>query len=161
MRKALILGAVASLALSTVLALVRLGTKYPGGILPKVHAQEGCSLATLEGSYGFAADEFFTSGPVPASISAFTPVAAIGVDTFDGAGNLSGSITGSFGGLIFTSPLSGTYTVNADCTGSATVTETNGGFVIHFSFVIVDHGRQLRNLATDPGAVSFATAVKQ
>ncbi len=149
---------------ASAVGLVLLGTKHPSGIVPKVYAAEeekGCSLATLNGSYGFAGDGFITSGPVPASISAFTPVATVGVDTFDGAGHLSGSITVSFGGAIFSSPLSGTYTVNPDCTGSATVTETNSGFVIHLSFVIVDHRMQLRNLDTDSGTVSFATAVKQ
>ena len=159
MRKALILGAGVSLALLAVLALVRLGTKYPGGILPKVHAQNGCALETLKGSYGFAGDGFTTSGPVPANITAFTPVASIGVDTFDGAGNVSGFTTGSLGGFIGTSPISGTYKVAADCTGSATVT-TFGGLT-HFSFVIVDNGKQLRNLGTDSGTVSFATATKQ
>ena len=161
MRRPLISAAVVCLALSTLVVFVRLGMKHPGGIFPKVDAPEGCSVATLNGSSGFAGDGFSTRGPVPANISAFTPIAAIGVDTFDGAGHLSGSITVSSGGFIFSSPLSGTYTVNSDCTGSATVTETNGGFVIHLIFVIVDNGKQLRNFDTDPGTVSFATAVRQ
>ena len=161
MRRRLISAAVVCLALSTLVVFVRLGTKQPGGIFPKVYAQEGCSLATLNGSYGFAGDGFNTTGPVPANITAFTPIAAIGVDTFDGVGHLSGSISVSFGGFILSSPLSGTYAVNRDCTGSATVTETNNGTVLHLSFVVVDHGTQLRNLDTDTGTVSFATAVKQ
>jgi hypothetical protein len=161
MRRASISAAVVCLAISAVVAFIGLGTKHPAGLFPKAYAQNGCSVETLNASYGFAGDGFSTSGPVPANISAFTPVATIGVDTFDGAGHLSGSITVSFGGLIVSSPLSGTYTVNADCTGSATVTETNSGFVIHLIFVIVDHGMQLRNLDTDTGSVSFATAVRQ
>ncbi len=160
MRRVSVLAAMVCLALLAIAAFVPLGIRPASGILPEVRAQGGCNLGTLTGRYGFAGDGFSTSGPVPATISAFTPVAAVGVDAFDGAGNLSGFITASFGGSISTSTISGTYTVAADCTGSATANLSSGS-VIHFSFVIVDHGRQMRNLGTDSGAVSFATAVKQ
>lgn len=159
MRRALTLGVVLCLAVSTVLALVLLGTKHPGGILAKVYAQDGCSVRTLHGSYGGAADGLITTGPPPVSTSATIPIAVMAVETFDGAGNFSASNTTNLGGLVFTSPASGTYTVNADCTGSV-VSNLSNGEVIHFSFAIVDRGRQLLSVSTDPGVVSFATAIK-
>jgi hypothetical protein len=159
MRRASILRAVVCLAVSTVVALVLLGTKHPRGILAKVYAQDGCSLRTLHGSYGAAADGLVTTGPPPVNISATIPIAVMAVQTYDGAGNFSGSNTTNLGGLVFTSTASGTYTVNADCTGSAT-SNLSSGEVIHFSFVIVDHARQILSVGTDPGVVSFARAIK-
>ncbi len=46
-------------------------------VLPRVHAQEGCSVATLNGTYGF-----YRTGTVPAG-----PLAAVGIATYDGNGN--------------------------------------------------------------------------
>jgi len=46
-------------------------------VLPRVHAQEGCSVATFNGTYGF-----YRTGTVPAG-----PLAAVGIATYDGHGN--------------------------------------------------------------------------
>ncbi len=46
-------------------------------VLPRVHAQEGCSVATFNGTYGF-----YRTGTVPAG-----PLAAVGIATYDGNGN--------------------------------------------------------------------------
>ncbi len=159
MRRALVLAVVVCLAVSTVLSLTLLGTKHPGGILAKVYAHDGCSLRTLNGSYGAAADGLVATGPPPVRTSDTIPIAVMAVQTFDGAGNFSASNTTNLGGLVFTSTGSGTYTVNADCSGSV-VSNLSNGEVIHFSFVIVDHGRQLLSVSTDPGVVSFATATR-
>ena len=159
MRRALILGVVVYLAVSTVLALTLLGTKHPGGILAKAYAHEGCSLRTLNGSYGGAADGWITTGPPPVRTSETIPIVVMAVETFDGAGKFSASNTANLGGLVSTSTGSGTYTVNADCTGSV-IANLSDGEVIHFSFVMVDHGRQLLSVSTDPGVVSFSTATK-
>jgi hypothetical protein len=48
-------------------------------IVPRVHAQEGCSVATLQGAYGF-----YRTGTTPVG-----PLAAVGIATFDGQGNTS------------------------------------------------------------------------
>jgi hypothetical protein len=159
MRRALILGVVVCLAVSTVLALTLLGTKHPGGILGKVYAHEGCSLRTLNGSYGGTGTGWIATGPPPTLTSNTIPIAVVALQTFDGAGNFSSSNTTNLGGLVFTSTGSGTYTVNADCTGSVTSNMSNGE-VIHFSFVAVDNGRQLQNVSTDPGIVASSTATK-
>jgi len=160
MRRALILGVLVCLTVSTVLALSVLGTKHPGGILAKVYAHEGCSLGTLTGSYGTAADGLVNPTGQPfVSTSATIPIAIMAVQSFDGAGKFSQSNTSNVGGFVFTATGSGTYTVNADCSGSATANLSNGE-VIHISFVIVDDGRQILSVSADPGVISFARAIR-
>jgi hypothetical protein len=127
--------------LVAVAALIALRATFPGGTLPKVHAQEDtlqpCSVATLNGTYSLTFSGFFTRGPVPAAISNFTPIAGGGLVTFDGNGNLSASETVSVGGLISPVNVPGTYTVNSDCTGSF-ITTPNA----HLNLVIVRNGRR-------------------
>ena len=45
--------------------------------------------------------------------------------------------------------LGATYTVNPDCTGSIAV-DLGGGQTINFNFIIVDRGKELRSIQTDP-----------
>jgi hypothetical protein len=77
----------------------------------------GFSNANLIGGFGFAdSGETF----VPAGIK-FTEV---GVLTFDGVGSLRGTATMNNGGMICTAIVTGTYSINPDGSGSATVTHT-------------------------------------
>jgi hypothetical protein len=86
--------------------------------------------------------------------------AAVGVLTFDGAGNLP-SITFtdvSNGDASSTSvPDTGTYTVNSDCTG--TLTDVGGG--IHFNIVTVGGGAEVFAIETDEGFTATFDAKKQ
>jgi hypothetical protein len=87
------------------------------------------------------------------------PGANVGVVTFDGAGNLS--VTGTFvfessGGQRF-GPDTGTYTVNSDCTGTAT-DDTAG---IHFDIVTVDGGKEFLGIQTDIGTTATIDGKKQ
>jgi hypothetical protein len=154
--------ATAALAtLVAVAAMISLGATLPEGTLPKVHAQEvdleGCSAATLNGRYGLTFHGFSTNSAVlPAPISAFIPVAGGGVVTFDGNGNLSISETVSLGGQILPLTLSGSYTVNTDCTGS--ITTANG---VHLKTVIVRNGREILAVNTDPGRVAVDNFIKE
>ena len=146
--------------LVAVAALIALRATFPGGTLPKVHAQEEapqvCSDATLNGRYGMTFSGFSTNGAVPAPINAFIPVAGGGVVTFDGNGNFSVSETVSLGGQILSLNLPGTYTVNSDCTGSQT---TASG--VHLKTVIVRNGREILAVNADPGRVAVNNFVKQ
>lgn len=54
----------------------------------------------------------------------------------------------------------GTYTVNADCTGSATI-NIEGGGELHRDIVVIDNGREVRALSTDPGTVVTVNLKKQ
>src|SRR2546425_11483471 len=70
--------------------------------------EETCTLASLEGGWGFA-----LSGTLLA-----VPAAATGVLTVDEEGNFSGHDTLSANGTILSETFTGTVTVNPDCTTS-------------------------------------------
>ena len=106
------------------------------GIVATVHAQvpkdpEACSVATLNGPYGF-----FRTG-----ITSAGPLAAVGIATFDGKG---GRQTIRKNGItisdFFTDPaLSGPYEVDPDCAGRF----LNPDGTVFGHFVIVDGGKEL------------------
>src|SRR5438309_9382751 len=99
-------------------ALVVVATNWKHSVTA-VHAQGGCSNATLTGNYAFIYSGAFS--PSGRGKNTFGD-AAVGVLTLDGAGNLSLTYTDvSNGQVIRTSvPDTGNYTLNSDCTGSLT-----------------------------------------
>lgn len=147
-----ILALVAACLVATMAVWLHFTTKPFGATLPSVYAQSACGLGTLAGTYGFDGNGFVTAGTVP--------VAQVGVATANGAGNVSGSLTANVGGVVSTSTFSGTYTVEPNCTGSETTTQSDGT-VSHFTFVIVNGGREARFLQTDPDAVFVGRAILQ
>jgi len=80
-----------------------------------VHPQ--CSLQSVRGTYGV----FF----VVSSEQGQQTLSGVGVITADGKGHfVSGTETFNTGSQVCTTALSGTYTVNANCTGTTSVTFT-------------------------------------
>jgi len=119
---------------------------------------KGCSNATLRGSYGFTSTgtilpplfgqpSYSFDGPAG-------PFAEVGRQTFDGneEGKTEYAATISNNGettpgLLF----KGTYSVNQDCTGTMTLTQTLPfPATVTFNFVIDDHGSEIRALLTGP-----------
>jgi hypothetical protein len=105
---------------------------------------------SLNGSYGFQ----FSYSPFPAG--------SVGVAKFDGAGNVTVSVTAV--GAGFTSAQSftqtGTYSVNPDGTGTINLKNASGQAGPSFAFVITDGGSQLLLLRTDNNTgfdVSYGT----
>ena len=82
-------------------------------LLPTAHGQS-CSLARAAGQYGFS-----DSG----TIVNIGSRAATGLLVFDTAGNMSGVVTATLNGSVSETTASGTYTVNPDCSGSASFGE--------------------------------------
>jgi len=110
--------------------------------VPAKPAKRGCSNASLKGSYGLHA-----TGTTPAG----GPFAAVGLFSFDGVGNLVGTLfVRVTGGSTSVLPLTGTYTVSPDCTVSDTWNFSNGSSSQHES-VIVDNGRGYVILKTTAG----------
>jgi len=133
--------------------ILALSLVYSGGV-PSVHAEgnseDGCSAATLKGSYGFnTLTGFVRLNP---RSSRFIPDVAAGLVTLDGGGGFTGKATNVTNGDIapetppFAFALVGTYTLDSDCTGS--LTEINSG--THFNLVVVNNGKEIEALQTDP-----------
>lgn len=115
---------------------------------PSAHAEAACSDVTLHGSYAYSADGY---APPP-----FTPIAEAGTYVFDGSGHFSTVNTISVGGTIIPRTATGTYAVNVDCTGTATVT---GG--VSFNFAITRAAQSLRFVVSTPGVVVAGTMEKE
>src|SRR5579864_5088813 len=120
---------------------------------------DACSVASLKGSFGIqSTGSIVALGPIG-------PIAEAGTITFDGAGAVSSITTVSLGGQIIPNrtSLSGSYTVNADCTGDlAVILPVPGGTTTSTShFVIVDHGKEIRLVNTGTGRVIVGNARKQ
>ena len=147
------------LALAVSAALVFVATSWKHGVTA-VHAQSGCSVATLNGNYGFAFSGFQLQSQgvgkgSPAKIS--VPFYGEGLATFDGNGNFSTAFTFSQNSVPYVTSTvtnTGTYSVNADCTGLATATPGSGGDNV--AFVIVDGGKEaFATDISDPDTLNF------
>jgi hypothetical protein len=109
-------------------------------------ARPRCSQTTLRGTYLVAFDGVDISG------NAQVPFAAAELEVYDGNGNIEGVGSYNSNGTITTKePFSGTYTVNADCTGTATYA---GGE--QYDLFIAPDGSMFTWVQTDPpdGVVS-------
>ena len=137
---------------------IRFRTSFP--LLPLVAAgaclsgwaqgaqSPGCDASTLRGSYAIQ-----LTGIVSGVNPTITPVfgrAEIGIVTFDGAGNFTGKDTYNVAGVVARGTLTGTYTVNADCTGSLTVTAGESKAWQNADIVVFRGGRKIDIVQTDP-----------
>jgi hypothetical protein len=113
-----------------------------------------CSVATLSGTYIFTADGVAISGEDK------VPFALAGIEVYDGAGQVQGVLSSSTNGAIVRNvPFSGTYTVNANCTGTYTTTDSAGN-VVHVDQFIAPDGSELTFVQTDPGIVAAGSERK-
>jgi hypothetical protein len=103
-------------------------------------AESKCSEATLEGTYLFANDGVEIRG------NNQLPFAVAGREVCDGKGNVKGVASSNFNGEVFRNePFSGTYTVNADCTGTNTYTDGT-----HYDMFIAPDGSEFTVVQTHP-----------
>jgi hypothetical protein len=120
-------------------------------------SDEGCNASTIKGVYGFAlgglASPSFSGQPQ--QIGEFVPLAAAGTFSFDGHGTTSRSAQLSFGGAVFPVSDSGPYTVNSDCTASATYSDGT------WNMVIIGHGKEIKAMNTAPGTVVQGVLTRQ
>lgn len=87
-------------------------------------------------------------------------LASVGVATSDGAGNLTGSETMSFDGTVLKRKYTGTYTINADCTGSVTLQYADNS-VLHGDIVILNDAKEVNLVQTDSAFVFSGVLKKQ
>lgn len=120
----------------------------------------GCSNATLKGEYAFGVTAY-----TPAGLPNGPPQVVAGIRVYDGAGHFTqrdyiGDSLRTMGQTDFSTGETGTYTVNANCTGSdeldLNVPVPSGSTgVIKVMFVISDGGRHVHEVVSElipPGA---------
>lgn len=100
----------------------------------------GCSNASLRGGYGFHG--------MATIVPAGTPRGLLGVFTFNGNGYWSATLTLNDNGTVRRVTDSGSYSVNADCTG--TLSPVAGGTI---EIVVADRGREFYQMRTDPSSI--------
>jgi hypothetical protein len=100
-----------------------------------------CSEATLKGTYLFAADGVQIKG------DEHIPFSYAGYEVYDGQGKVKQVFTLNINGkkVIRNETLSGTYTVKADCTGTATYADGS-----RYDQFIAPDGSQLTFVQTHP-----------
>ena len=129
----------------------------------KLHARgQGCTNAILKGGYGAGTTGLInsSSNPNDVVITTFVPFAEAVHFIFDGAGNISGTSTADYGGSSFPVVFTGSYAVNSNCTGNMTIDAGVNG-IIHRDLVLVDGGKEVDFVDTDPGFVIAGSMKKQ
>jgi hypothetical protein len=115
-------------------------------------SQEPCSDRTLHGNYGSS-----SQGSILPAPGVSLPFVGVTLTHFDGRGDLSWVehtvVNGAPLSPGFTVRATGTYSVNHDCTGSATVNTPNSPVPLKLFFVIVRHGTQI-NAVLDTNAIA-------
>jgi len=118
-----------------------------------------CTNAGVQGSFGFETTGLFLAGAPATGWVAFIGELTLSVDA-SGARVISGHIAGAEDSTTFAEePVTGSYTVETDCRGRATI-KPEGLSEMHFSFVVVDCGKKLLAVETDPDTVVSGTLVK-
>ncbi|HMJ22856.1 MAG TPA: hypothetical protein VK513_13145 [Terriglobales bacterium] len=120
-----------------------------------------CSNRTLSGEYGCSVQGFLLNVPGLPPEATF---AGVTTSTFDGKGNLTGTEHVVVNGSPFNpgfSANSGTYSVNPDCTGTAIVNTPNSPVPLNLFFVIVDDGKEFRQVSNSDALLSVCKSVRR
>jgi len=103
-----------------------------------------CTNAGVKGSFSF-----LNTGTVIGTGG----IAFDGRLTFNGSTGVTGTETGSEAGTILTGvPLSGTYAIKSNCSGTGTLTP-QGGVATNFNFVVVSSGATILAIETDANTI--------
>jgi hypothetical protein len=123
-------------------------------------AVDQCSIASLKGGFGFAGTAWVpeqTQGWFARIAQAnirYDPMSHVGLATYDGQGNvqLRTRVQYRSEAAHFTTSVSGTYSVQADCTGGATIYFRNseGATKLEWTFTIVNGGSEIETLESQP-----------
>ena len=148
----------ASVALVTWSNVAHVNAAGHGGDNDRGH--HACSVATLRGDYGIQIQGTRPSAPVPGS--AIETVIGVVLRRYDGRGEFTqiDNVKGSISGITPNRFGSGTYVVNADCTGVVTAVPGQG-IKLEEQIVIVDDAREIRSIVVDPPFVMVSGCTKK
>lgn len=142
--------------IASVLTIVALGL----GLVSAASAENrACTNATLRGSFGYSSTGTLLDTYVPEPFAG--PFAEVGTQIFDGNGGTSATATLSSNGNIVPITVTGTYSVNPDCTGTMTLDISPFGATVHVNFVIDKNGNAFQAIETEPGVIVTRTAWRQ
>ena len=110
-----------------------------------------CTNAAVEGSFGFQATGIFLPGAPATGAVAFIGELKLTVNPA-GEGVITGRLSASEGGVFGGEAVTGSYMVDRNCRGRATVTP-KGRSEMHFRLVVVDGGHEMLAVETDPNTV--------
>jgi hypothetical protein len=118
-----------------------------------------CSNRTLSGDYGCSVQGVLLNIPGLPPEATF-----VGVTTshFDGKGNVTGTEHVVVNGLSFNpgwDSNSGTYAVEPNCTGTAVVNTPNSPVPLNLYFVIVDDGKEFRQVLNSDALVTVCKRI--
>jgi hypothetical protein len=115
-----------------------------------------CSVPELAGPYGFLAEG--VAGPPTLPLPASAPLVGNGVVVLQRDGTFSAQALRSVGGTLDAQPLAlaGTFAVGKDCSVSM---KFDAGF--NFAGTVVDGGREILFVETDPGTTLTVKARRQ
>jgi len=112
----------------------------------QVQAHE-CTVSDAAGRYGYTNSGMIVTPPVG-------PFTAVGHVTLNETGTFSGAQTTSIAGNLFEETIQGTFTVNPDCTGSATVYVYHGTTLARTSLIKIvweNHQNEFRAILLTAG----------
>ncbi len=117
-----------------------------------------CSNETLKGIFGVSLSGT-RPAPPPAPPGTIEQVLGIVTQTFNGDGTFTQISTdkGSVSGVVANRAGTGTYTVNADCSGTTTLNIPGLPFPIVNDIVIVNHGKEIHAFVASPQAVMVSS----
>ena len=123
------------------------------GTVSVAFAQEGrgCTNASLRGDYAFVLKGTKPSGPPPAPQEDVIGLARTRFDGYGGSTNID-NLHGTISPLSPDRPGTGTYTINADCTGTGVLFNA-GSPPLQIRIVIVDKGNEVWTITTSPASV--------
>ena len=115
-------------------------------LLPNLTLQgaDVCNPANLVGTYAFQLTGLTDIAGTP------RPTVSLGRLTFDGRGNLSGTASATFTGLLLGNPVTGSYEAKSDCSVTWKLQDTSGAFQ-NFSGVLSADAASVQFKQTDPG----------
>jgi hypothetical protein len=152
-----------ALKISAITVSVMIGGLLASGASARAQSNDGssaltqfgftnCSNRTLYGDYGSSAQGLILPAP-----GVSLPFVSAGMTHFDGRGDISWTEHTVVNGVSlspgFTARATGTYSVNHDCTGSATVNTPNSPVPLKLFFEIVKHGTEV-HAVLDTNAIS-------
>lgn len=152
--------AVSRLATSAIFActLLAAGTPVLAQSDERASREGRCSNRTLRGAYAFTIEGLFVGAP------AALPLRGVALTNFDGVGNLTQVDHVVFNGTpppVDWTPATGTYNINADCTGDAEIIIPGSPFSpVILRLVVGSNGTQIRTVVSKLGYVVTSTATK-